>query len=318
MERLPRAALLVLGKGEAIGERIAERAHIGFARHRSALAVLRQQAVGAADRRIGVAVRAQRADAAIHADLVADRTVDHAETGLRGGAALPRRGARRGEREDDGEIFRPRAGHHGVDRDFLDRVLPGLAEIAGAHAADHFVGWLARRLEHRRDALLGRQHDGQKIGPAIVEKQLAKILFGVRRNQPRRRALERRTGEIGVIERSGQAVDHLLHEGPAGNLIAAFDIGAQFGRRAADHRLRHKSLPQCGDAAQPRGRLGDAGEHMGVHRDARDAVRLPAAMSTRRPSGYRSFKARRREWRRCRRPRSSRAYPDRRPSSRAA
>src|SRR5580704_16389365 len=45
MEWLPRAALLVLGKGEAIGERIAERAHIGFARHRAALAVLRQQAV---------------------------------------------------------------------------------------------------------------------------------------------------------------------------------------------------------------------------------------------------------------------------------
>src|SRR5580692_2092981 len=272
MERLPRAALLVLGKGEAIGKRIAERAHIGFARHRSALPVLRQQAVSPADRRIGVAVGAERTDAAIHADLVADRAVDHAEAGHRGGAALPRRGVRRGKREDDGKILRPRAGHHRVDRDFFDRVLPGLAKIAGAHAADHFVRRLAGRLEHSRDALLGRQDDGQKIGPAIVEKQLAKILFAVRRNQPRRRALERRAGEIGVIERAGQAVDHLLHERPAGNLVAAFDIGAQLRRGAADDRLRHKSLPQCRNAAQPRGRLGDAGEHMGVDRDARHAV----------------------------------------------
>ena len=42
-----------------------------------------------------------------------------------------------------------------------------------------------------------------------------------------------------------QPLDHLLHERPAVNGIVALDVGAQLGRRAADHRLRHERLPRC-------------------------------------------------------------------------
>ena len=78
VERLPGAALLVLGKGDVVvGVVIALRAHVGEARHRAALQVLRQQAVGPADGGVGVVVRSHGADARVHAELVAHRAVDH-------------------------------------------------------------------------------------------------------------------------------------------------------------------------------------------------------------------------------------------------
>ena len=61
---LPRALLLVLGERDAVvGEGGSLRAHVGEARRRPALQVLREQAVGAPDRRVGVVVRPERADA---------------------------------------------------------------------------------------------------------------------------------------------------------------------------------------------------------------------------------------------------------------
>src|SRR6516165_11710287 len=75
MQRLPRTAFFVLGEAGAVGETVAERSHIGLARHRAALQVLRQQRVGAADRDVGVIVRSERADPGVHADLMADRAV---------------------------------------------------------------------------------------------------------------------------------------------------------------------------------------------------------------------------------------------------
>ena len=41
-----------------------------------------------------------------------------------------------------------------------------------------------------RDALFGRQHDGQHVGPVVVEEQLVQIGLGLRLDQPRRGPLE--------------------------------------------------------------------------------------------------------------------------------
>ncbi len=59
-----------------------------------------------------------------------------------------------------GKYSGTRAGHHGIDRDFFDRVLPGLAKIAGPHATDDLVRKMACPLEHGRDEFLRRQHNG--------------------------------------------------------------------------------------------------------------------------------------------------------------
>ena len=160
VQRLPGTFLLVLRKGDVVvAIAVALRAHIGLARHRAALEVLRQQAIGAADRCVGVIVRTHGADAAIHVDLVADRAVDddHHRRGTRTRRARRELGG--GEREDHRKVFRPRAGHHRVHGDLLDGIFPGGAEFDRLQVADDFVRRVARRLEHGVDALARRQHD---------------------------------------------------------------------------------------------------------------------------------------------------------------
>ena len=68
---------------------------IGLAGHRAALQVLRQQPVGAADGGVGVIVRAHARRCRIHADLVADRTVDHHHRADRARVLAARRELRR-------------------------------------------------------------------------------------------------------------------------------------------------------------------------------------------------------------------------------
>ena len=191
MERLPGAALLVLREGDVVvGVAVALRTHEGDARLRAALQVLREQAIGPPDGRVGVIVGAHRADAPVHADLLADRTVDHDHGGgrARGRAARRHLGSR--ERQNDREVFRLGAGHDGVHRHLLDRVFPGGAELGRLHAADDLVRLAASVREHRAHALLRRRDDRQPVGPVVVEKELLQALFGVRLDEPRRRALE--------------------------------------------------------------------------------------------------------------------------------
>src|ERR1700677_3992785 len=76
MERLPRAALLVLGESDiVVGIIVALRSHKSDAGLGTTLQVLRQQAVGSHHRRIGVVVGAHVLVAGVHAALAADRTL---------------------------------------------------------------------------------------------------------------------------------------------------------------------------------------------------------------------------------------------------
>src|SRR6185312_2058770 len=77
VERLPGAALLVLGEGGAgVGVVVPLGTQVGQPRHRAALEVLGEQAVRAANGGVGVVVRAHRPDPAVHLELVANRAVD--------------------------------------------------------------------------------------------------------------------------------------------------------------------------------------------------------------------------------------------------
>ena len=117
-------------------------------------------------------------------------TTTIADGRARGRAA--RRHLRGRERENDREIFRPGARHHRVHRHLLDGVFPGDAEFGRLHAADDLVRLAAGARQHLGDALLGRQHDRQLVGPVVVEELALQIVFGVGLDQPRRGALERR------------------------------------------------------------------------------------------------------------------------------
>jgi len=105
------------------------------------------------------------------------------------------------------------------------------------------------------------------VGSTIGRKSVQRLTA----NSSRRFSALSGGSSRGVV-RAGQSVDHFLHDGTAGNLVGALDIGAQLRRRAADDRLRHKSLAQGRNAAQPGRGLGNPREDMGVNRDARHRV----------------------------------------------
>src|SRR5580658_917014 len=77
---------------------------------------------------------------------------------------------------------------------------------------------------------------------------------------------------MNAVQRRGQRLDHLLHHRPAGDRVVAADVGGEFGRRLAHHRLRHERARRFG---QPR-HLGDRRHHLvelvGMQRDGRHAV----------------------------------------------
>ena len=89
------------------------------ARAGAPLQILREEAVRPADRGVRVVVRPERAEAAVHPDLVADRAIYDDHVGHRRRAALSRCDPAGGERENYREVLRLRAGHDGIDRDLL-------------------------------------------------------------------------------------------------------------------------------------------------------------------------------------------------------
>ena len=82
------------------------------------------------------------------------------------------------------------------------------------------------------------------------------------------------TNAVQDVQRLGQSLDHLLHEGLFGNRIRAFDIGAQFRRRPPDNGLRYEGLALRRRAVGQRRRAGQALEGVGVHRNRRNAAFL--------------------------------------------
>ena len=125
-----------------------------------------------------------------------------------------------GQREDHREVLRPRTRHDGIDRHFLHGEFPRLAEHRRPEPSDDLVRRMARPLEHRLDARLRRQHDRQHVRPVVLFEQPLEVVFGIGLHQPRCRPLERQALEIRILERDGQAVEHLLHEGAARDRVS--------------------------------------------------------------------------------------------------
>ncbi len=245
VERLPRTALLVLRERDAvIGVVVALRAHVREPGQRAALQILREQTVGAADRRVGVVVGRQGTGPRVHLDLVADRPVDHGHGGHRAGRAAARAHAGGRERQDHREILRPGARHHRVHRDLLHRVFPRLAEVRGTHAPDDLVRLAARRREHRRDPFFRGKHDRQIVRPPVLHEQVVQVLLGVGLDEARRGSVVLDRPDALAVERCREPLDDLLHDRPPGERVSTVDVGAELGRRLAHHRLRDEHLPE--------------------------------------------------------------------------
>ncbi len=87
-----------------------------------------------------------------------------------------------------------------------------------------------------------------------------------------RGAVELRRPQLVVGERAGEAVDDLLHDRPAGDGVAAVDVGAQLGRRLAHDRLGDEHLAQPRHAVDLGHRADDPVELVGVDGHGGDPV----------------------------------------------
>jgi hypothetical protein len=71
-----------------------------------------------------------------------------------------------------GHVFRLAACHHGIDRHFLDST----GREVGRDQPHDLVGLALSAAQHAQDALVGRRHDGEPIGPAALEAGLHRIV----------------------------------------------------------------------------------------------------------------------------------------------
>jgi len=108
----------------------------------------------------------------------------------------------------------------------------------------------------------------------VLLEQALQPVFGVGFEQTWRTALEGLPCQIRFVERTRQAVEHLLHEGPPGYAIGAVDIGTQVGGRTVHDRLWHVRLAKPRHAEGERGCFDESRKYMRVHPDRRDAVLL--------------------------------------------
>ena len=159
---------------------------------------------------------------------------------------------------------------------------------------------------------------GRKSVQRVLDEQRLEIVLGVGGESARRGPVETNAFEIFVRKRTGQPFDQFLHERQLGDRISPLDVRAQLRGRSIDYGLRDEGLPRARHAVGKRAGAGEPGEGMGVNYRRLARRFLPAPLSTRRPSGYRCFKARYPISPRRRRQRFWRACRDRPPNFRAA
>ena len=184
-QRLPVGIGLVLGEAEGVLAGIAQGRAIDGA-GQAAADIAHDELQRAADRGVGAVALAQRIDAAVHADRLGGRAVDdHQRAGEMRGAEQAVQHEQRIERrlehaQHHRHVFRLAARHHRVDRHLLDRA----GREVGRDQAHDLVGLALGAAQHAQDALVGRRHDRQAVGPAALEAGLDRIV-PVRRRRSR-------------------------------------------------------------------------------------------------------------------------------------
>ena len=169
VQRLPRAAGLVLGEAEAVPARRAEGGLVHLPRRETG-DVADYQAEGSPDGGVGAEAGAEAAGVGLDAEAGRHRAVDyHHLHGPAGGG----RGARQVEavahgrlhrRYDDRKMLGLAAGHDGVDGELLQRG----PRVAGLHHAQGALRVGVKGGQHGADSVLGGRHDGQPVGPALL------------------------------------------------------------------------------------------------------------------------------------------------------
>ena len=177
VEGVPVAALFELGEAESELPRLTERGAVDFARA-AAAHVSDHQLHGAADGGVRAVPLAEDVHLVVHADTVANRTVDddHRRGEVGGGEDAVHVELFGGDRLDRGdhdrEVLWFAPGHDGVDRDLLNC---HRSEVR-RHHGDHLLGVALCASEHAHHALGRRRDHRQAVRQALVEHELEHVI----------------------------------------------------------------------------------------------------------------------------------------------
>ena len=167
-------------------------------------------------------IRRHGAGARVHADFISDRTVDDDHCGHGARRAAARAHAARRQGQDHRKLFRARARHHGIDRDFFNGDFPVLDEIGSSGCAR--LPCLLRLVCASISAT--RFSVGRTIGtviPVIFQEPTMKF-SSVWSPPPSRRALELDFLQMIAFGWAGQSFDDFLHHRPPADRALAFDV----------------------------------------------------------------------------------------------
>ncbi len=135
--------------------------------------------------------------------------------------------------------------HNSIYRYFFNSIFQLFLVGSNRHKPDYLLWITVGSLKHFFNQFFRGQYDGQPIGPALFNKQAAKINFRIRFQQPGPfRFLCNFRLFLFFRKRAGKSVNYILHNRPAGYRIVALNVPAQVRARNKTHRVRRIRVAQ--------------------------------------------------------------------------
>lgn len=148
----------------------------------------------------------------------------------------PRRAAAGGnfggrERENHRQILGPRAGHHRVHRNLLDRVLLRSAILGGLHPADHLVGTLMERMLPMLSLLRAEASQSFGRGPFRIRRMHPGAIFCI--------GADIAFGSLSVVDHASLAVGTVvpMHEHKNDEILNYLWRGTMLHQDTAGNRI---------------------------------------------------------------------------------
>ena len=184
-------------------------------------------------------------------------------------------------------MLRAGARHHGVDGHPFHVVAPGFVRGGGLHFPHRLVRGVAGPLEHFGHAGLGRQHDGETVGPLVFQEKAVQVLLRVGGHHPGGGPFDESFFGVLGAEGEGEGGDDLIEDGLARQRVVPLEELAAGGRRDARDRVWYEGEAQVGHPLLEGVGFDEFLEHPGDDRGGGDSKLFdcPAVADDRRRTG---------------------------------